>query len=268
KFWKDTKGAVTVFVTLLLIPAILVSGTAVDLARIHTARSIVQDANQLAANSLLTQYNAMLQDIYGLYAVMESDPILGDMLNEYIDVAVFGEEWQDRQLGSFQLFYGSDIENVTVTPASTQNLRNPEVLRRQIEEYAKFRAPVIIINEIFERIDKFKKVKVDSEIIELKMEIDERVKEIDEIYEELYNVINNINKYPDDEKKTFEAVNNNLAAINSQFKELKNTRDAWTSAFNGGNSEDMDDLSVKYEGIKRNIINLVRGGNVSQGWNN
>ena len=63
KLIKDAKGAVTVFITLLLIPAILVSGTAVDLARLHTARSILQDANQLAANSVLTQYNALLYDI-------------------------------------------------------------------------------------------------------------------------------------------------------------------------------------------------------------
>jgi len=57
---KNTQGAVTVFVTLLLIPAVLISGTAVDLTRIYTARSIVQDANQLAANSVLSQYNALL----------------------------------------------------------------------------------------------------------------------------------------------------------------------------------------------------------------
>ena len=69
-FFKNNRGSVTVFVTLLLIPSILVTGTAVDLSRIHTARSIVQDANQLAANSLLTQYEAMVQDIYGLYGIM------------------------------------------------------------------------------------------------------------------------------------------------------------------------------------------------------
>ena len=91
KCFKDTKGAVTVFVTLLLIPAILISGSAVDLSRILTARSVMQDANQLASNSVLTQYNALLQDLYGLFGVAEDDPILGDLLDDYIKVAVFGE---------------------------------------------------------------------------------------------------------------------------------------------------------------------------------
>lgn len=71
---RDCKGAVTVFVTLLLIPAVLVSGTGVDLARLYTARSILHDANQLAANSVLASYDALLQDLYGLYGVMKDDP--------------------------------------------------------------------------------------------------------------------------------------------------------------------------------------------------
>ena len=52
KLLHNCTGAVTVFVTLLLIPAVLVSGTGVDIARIYTARSVLQDGNQLAANSV------------------------------------------------------------------------------------------------------------------------------------------------------------------------------------------------------------------------
>ena len=63
RFFHNCKGAVTVMVTLLLIPAILVSGTGVDLARIYAARSVVQDANQLAANSVLASYEALLHDL-------------------------------------------------------------------------------------------------------------------------------------------------------------------------------------------------------------
>lgn len=106
---RDCKGAVTVFVTLLLIPAVLVSGTGVDLARLYTARSILHDANQLAANSVLASYDALLQDLYGLYGVMKDDPEFAAMVDEYIQVAVFGEDWVDREAGTFQLFYGSEL---------------------------------------------------------------------------------------------------------------------------------------------------------------
>lgn len=266
RFLKNTKGAVTVIVTLLLIPAMLVSGTAVDLARIHTARSIVQDANQLAANSVLTQYDAMLQDIYGLYGVMESDPILGDMLNEYIRVTIFGEGRQDKQLGTFQLFYGAGLQPTTVSLVDDQNLRNPAVLRRQIEEYAKFRAPVIVVNEIWDRLAKLEKVKADSDVIEQKLEIDEKFDDIDHLYKEIYNLINEINSYPSSEKSAFESINKILTDINAEMKELKKTRDDWTDAFDASDINLMRDLRLKYDEIKENIRSLVDGGDVGNGW--
>ena len=117
KLRRDCRGAVTVFVTLLLIPAVLVSGTGVDLARLYTARSIVHDANQLAANSALASYDALLQDLYGLYGIMKDDPEFATMVDEYIQVAVFGEDWTDRGQGTFQLFYGSDLIPGEITPA-------------------------------------------------------------------------------------------------------------------------------------------------------
>jgi hypothetical protein len=180
-FLKNSRGAVTVFVTLLLIPAILVSGTAVDLARIHAARSILHDSNQLAGNALLTQYNALLYSIYGLFGIAEDDPILWELLNSYISVSVFGEESQDRSLGTLQVFYGADLSMEEVRFADEKNLRNSEVLRRQIEEYMKFRAPVIIISEFLDVLDG-SKIKEDAEVIDDKLSIESAITEMYEKY--------------------------------------------------------------------------------------
>lgn len=144
KIKNDCAGAVTVLVTLLLIPAVLISGTGVDLARAYAAKSIVQDANQLAGNSALASYDAMLQDLYGLFAMSVKDEEFAGMVNRYIQTAIFGEEWKDTGPGTFQLFYGSDIQSTEITAAGGQNLDNPDVLRRQIEDYAKYRAPKVM----------------------------------------------------------------------------------------------------------------------------
>ena len=194
---RDCKGAVTVFVTLLLIPAVLVSGTGVDLARLYTARSILHDANQLAANSVLASYDALLQDLYGLYGVMKDDPEFAAMVDEYIQVAVFGEDWVDREAGTFQLFYGSELIPGDVTPAEGKNLANQEVLRRQIEEYAKFRAPAIIVSEILDKLDSFEKVQEDAAVIKDKMEIEDRIEEIDRLYKRIYKSIQYLNGIKD-----------------------------------------------------------------------
>ncbi|GHU93305.1 hypothetical protein FACS1894208_02570 [Clostridia bacterium] len=269
RFWKNCKGAVTVFVTLLLIPAVLISGTAVDLARIYTVRSTVQDANQLAANSILASYNAMIQDIYGLFGVMEDDPVFNDLMSEYIEVAILGENWKDRSMGTFQLFYGSNDVETTVTFASNKNLKNPDVLRRQIEEYAKYRAPVIIAERIVDILDSFDKIKEDAEIIKDKMDIDDDIEDIEKQYKKVYDKINEINDgYQAIENSAFESINEYLRQIREQIVALQNTRDDWTTANNNGETDKANDLESKYTDIMTNIKSLINGGTVKTGWLN
>ena len=161
RFLKNSKGAVTVIVTLLLIPSILVSGTAVDVARIYSAKSIVQDANSLGANAAMAQYNALLKDLYGLYGI--EDTKLQSMVNDYIKIALFGDSNTNKGMGTFQPFYGSD-SSLSISVSSEHNLGELEILQRQIEEYMALRAPVVIADDIMDIIDSMKKVSADANV--------------------------------------------------------------------------------------------------------
>ena len=263
---RDCKGAVTVFVTLLLIPAVLVSGTGVDLARLYTARSILHDANQLAANSVLASYDALLQDLYGLYGVMKDDPEFAAMVDEYIQVAVFGEDWVDREAGTFQLFYGSELIPGDVTPAEGKNLANQEVLRRQIEEYAKFRAPAIIVSEILDKLDSFEKVQEDAAVIKDKMEIEDRIEEIDRLYKRIYKSIQYLNGIKDYEASAMESVNAYIDALEDEIDYLYTTRSDYTEAVLNEQEEKAADYEAKYERHILNIQALIKGGTYFKGW--
>ena len=268
KLIKNSKGAVTVFVTLLLIPAMLVSGTAVDLARIHTARSIIQDANQLAANSVLTQYNALLNDLYGLFGVAKDDPILGQLLDEYIKVSVFGGSGQDRSLGTLQLFYGSNISLDEPLFADEKNLRNEEVLRQQIEEYMKFRGPVIIVQDMLELLGS-STFKEDTGVINDKLEIESAIADIYEKYKELYDAIAAADKCDQVSGGivggTVGTVSSSLDLIRQQFISLKACYEAWE---NTENPTIKNDLAVKYIAILINIRGRTIGGEVGSNWSN
>ena len=245
KFIGNTKGAVTVFITLLLIPAMLISGTAVDLARIHTARSIVQDANQLAANSVLTQYDALLHDLYGLFGVMADDPVLAEMINEYIEIAVFGGDWYDKGIGTLQLFYGCNLQPAELAPAPNKNLRNEDVLRRQIEDYMKFRGPVIIVKEFLDALSD-NKLKEDTKIIENKLDIDTSIADIYDLYKRLYDAIIDANKCNQAiggiAGGYFGTVSSTLTYIHQQFSDLLACYEAWERA---EEPEDPEDFNVK-----------------------
>lgn len=268
--FRNNKGGVTVFVTLMLIPMILISGSAVDLARVYAARSILQDANQLAGNAILSQYYSALQDVYGLYGVMEEDPILGDMLREYIQLSVFGEEEENSPMGTFRLFYG-ETPDVGYSVDKLKNLGQAEVLRRQIEEYAKFRAPAIIMSEILERLDKFNTLAKDAEVIKQKLEVDERISELEEIYMEIYENIQEVHKYLEYEKEAFALLNADLGEIKREFDALHSTREEYHRLKNSAEEElskqdRLKDLEEKLQKIMENIKALVEGGSVQSGW--
>ena len=268
RFFRNTKGAVTVFVSLLMIPAILISGTAVDLARMHTARSSLQNANQLAANATLTQYNALLNDIYGLFGIMEDDPILFGMLIEYINVSVFGGDDQDRGLGTFQPFHGSNLQAPEVSFAQYQNLGNSEVLRQQILEYTALRAPYVLLEDIkiLKIVDSFGTLLADARAIDIKMHIEDELEELDRRYQRIYNQINTVNSRIDDVNALTPQVNPILDSIKVQLDLLVATRARWTTARDNGDSYLMGDLTRKYNGILGNISALTGGGSIVSDW--
>ncbi|MCL2068887.1 MAG: DUF5702 domain-containing protein, partial [Oscillospiraceae bacterium] len=238
KFKRDSRGVVTVMVTLLLIPAVLISGTAVDLARIHTSRSVLHNANQLAANTVMTQYDAMIKDLYGLYGIMEDDPVLAELLDEYIMVAVFGTGEETAGLGTFQMLGGTPRDSVknTLTPHPVQHLRNPEVIRRQIEEYMKFRAPTVIMNDLFGKIEQFTKIKNDAEAIKDKLDIDDKFSELGELYEELFLRLRFNDHYLTGgntkglEADIFRDINATMGTVNSYFKSMLSNRNTYMNA--------------------------------------
>lgn len=219
KLWKNCKGAVTVMVTLLLIPAVLITGTGVDMARIYVARSTLQDANQLASNSLLANYDALLQDLYGLFGLMQEDSDFADLVDQYIKAAIFTQE-QDNSMGTFNLFYGSTTAGSSITTVGGKNLSNPDVLRRQIEEYAKFRAPAIVAELLLEKLNTFEKVKEDAKVIKKKMEVDDKIEELDEHYRKLYHEIVDLDKCRSAEEKILADVTLTAQAMQGHFHQM------------------------------------------------
>ena len=268
RFMKNTKGAVTVFVTLLLIPAMLVSGTAVDIARIHTARGILRDANQLAANSVLTQYNTLLHDLYGVFGIAKDDPILASLLDDYIRVSVFGEEARESPPGTLHLFYGSDLEMDGPLFVASKNLRDEDVLRRQIEEYMKFRGPVIIVKEILDALQG-NKIKEDTEVIDDKLKIDSAIADLYDKYKELYEAIIEadmvIPAIGGLAGITVGPVSTVLGSIQTRFVHLKDVYSQWE---NEEDEEKKAEHEAHYQAILEVIEILTIGGQAGNTWSN
>ena len=257
KFLSNCKGAVTVMVTLMLIPAILVSGTAVDAARIYTTRNAVQNANQLAANASLASYNALLKDLYGLYGFMTDDPELADMIDEYIKITIFGK---DPDKGTFRSFIGS---NATATDMDySGNLRDTEVLKLQILEYMKFRGPAILLGKLLGSLDsdRLRYLEQDSAVLDTKKEIDDSMEEVLKKYRELYYAILQADSVRVKQENNnysvgtpFSKITEELEGIRDDFAELVATREEYSAL--PLNDSRKEGVSLKYDSILAAISN-------------
>ena len=278
KFFQNCRGAVTVMVTLLLIPAVLITGTGVDIARILAARSILQDANQLAANAVLTEYDALLQDLYGLFGIMCTDHDFASMIDDYVEYAILGDEDREKGLSTFQVFYGSNVETSGVTPADQKVLSRPEVLRRQIEEYSKFRAPAIVVEEILDLLDTFEKAQADAEAIQTKLEVDDQVEEVDKVYRDIYECTQYLETCIDVQNTAASEINGYLNDIYQEFRGMHSLRSRYTSAMRNYQAaladedgaalantywEEAQKLSSLYEVRMDNVHALISGGSVT-----
>jgi len=58
-FYKNN-GAITVFLSLILVPILLLSCIAVDAIRIYGAKAIVGDSTELTLNTALASYDKVL----------------------------------------------------------------------------------------------------------------------------------------------------------------------------------------------------------------
>ena len=60
------KGAVSVFLVIILIPCIVISGIFVDLSRVKLSQGVATSSADLALNSLMANYDKDLSEFYGL----------------------------------------------------------------------------------------------------------------------------------------------------------------------------------------------------------
>lgn len=207
KLCERSKGAISVFLTLILIPTFIFSGVLVDGSRILGAKNLISGAGELALNGALSNYHEELNKTYGLLAMAstaeEVDDILQDFFETTLNYSGLHKEDVSKALVYLELvdgsFYTSNI------PGS--EIFQTEVLRQEILEYMKYRAPVTGFNRgikdnlaPLENIEKEKnaadgQLQFEREMKDLQKIFDEIKKRTDELQDEIYSMIYDKNGY-------------------------------------------------------------------------
>ena len=68
-FFRKTKGSISIFLCLIMLPMVTYATMIIDASRLQAAKSAISGAGDLTMNAALSEYDQVLKDMYGLFAI-------------------------------------------------------------------------------------------------------------------------------------------------------------------------------------------------------
>lgn len=192
KLIRKSRGAISIFLVIILVPIITVTSLFVDASRMYLSKTVIDSAGDLAMNTALAQYDAQLNDYYGLMASAQSIPDFKQKVEGYLEKSInsqsvnndyyssvvnqikdaFDMDANGESAISDLLDISLDKESFSIAPISNSGLDNPAVLKTQIVDFMKYRAPINTIAELFDNLKKVSKAsenkKEEAELLDKK----------------------------------------------------------------------------------------------------
>lgn len=197
---SELNGSITIFLTLILVPCVVCVCLFIDLARFEYVTYKIESSSDLALNAAMTQYNGLLQDMYGLFGI-ENDEKLEESIQHYFILNL--DENHQLSDKSCQKVKGSNVDiyqintqptlcSITGGGVSGNHLAQPIVLKEQIVEFMKYIAPYNLLSkseDIFKQLEHIKSIPNDSRAIRVKNKIDKSMSELDSLLQDLNKVV-------------------------------------------------------------------------------
>ena len=207
---QEVQGAVSILLVVIMVPLMVLSALMVDTARYSLSKSMVASAGDLAMNAALADYDTILKDVYGLFAMSQADDVEQNVKRYFEDTlvsyGVVGKEdagaYVESLLGALyqsMVLDGTeaanfmsmtvDMDRTRVEKVQDSSLANAAVLEKQIVEYMKYRGPVDFGLSFFDSLSAFTKVEEQTTVIESQVKAQEEMGDVAEANSRLYQDI-------------------------------------------------------------------------------
>lgn len=140
------RGAISIFMVIVLMASFLFGGFFIDASRILTAERMLNNAMNAAARSVLAEYDSKLIGEYGLYGFDNEKAKKTFSRYLYSNLALT----EDENLNLFQF----EIDESTLMATGSAPTMDDVVLKRQITEYSKYSAPINITVDLVDKLSK------------------------------------------------------------------------------------------------------------------
>lgn len=187
----------------------LFAGTIVDLSRVNSANVVLSGASDLTMNAALSDYNEILKDVYGIFAMSATEDDLTNNLERYFNNSLSNISDLDttdsytrdyiNSLTSWLSTAGSEgsadfdtlinLTNATcdVSYVGGSEVYHSNILKRQILEYMKYRGVVAVSQELINKFSGFSGFDKQSKAIKAKMNYEKELEKVGDSCQTAYN---------------------------------------------------------------------------------
>lgn len=224
KFCRDNKAYISILLCIVLLPMVTYASMIIDASRLQSARVVAQSAGDLAINAAMSEYDQVLQDMYGLFANAKSKEEIEPAIRNYFEETISGkihysetddgkkvqkfandltnfvmngENISEDELTNFlelQLSQDENVKGFEFAPIEDSKITNPAIMKAQIIDYMKYKGPVSVGNNLLNKLGFLKDAENQSKAIQQKIELSEKVADLGDPMKEAYNAIVEYNK--------------------------------------------------------------------------
>ena len=215
KFVHKNKGSISIFLCIILFPMITYCTLIIDASRMQACRTQLQSAGDLTMNAALSEYEKILEDMYGLFAISDDPAVLKPALQNYFYETISGklnsegsvnaecdqyiQKWTNdltdlifsdgMSENDISNFMSMTLESFEYSPVEESRVSNPMVMKSQIIDYMKYKGPVSVVTGLMTKIGLLKDSSNQVNATEKKIEYAQKVQELDDPMKKIWDAL-------------------------------------------------------------------------------
>lgn len=186
KICEKNKGAISVFLTLILLPTFIFGGVIIDGSRILGAKNIISGAGDLAMNGALSNYHEELNKAYGLLAMASTATEIEDIMQDFFETSLNASGVSKEDFNKALVYLELMDEDFSVSNIIGTEIYETEVLKQEVLEYMKYRAPVTLVNRgINDKLASLKNIEKERKAADTQLKFESELDDMQKLFDEL-----------------------------------------------------------------------------------
>lgn len=202
RFFRKNQGIITVFVVLIMVPVVVITGLMVDIARAKLFAAQVAMSSDFYGEAILSEYDNVLKELYGLFSVTQNDKGK-DAIKTYASYMGYSFDPAKGDSGlTGSMFYNSADFDFSYEVIELSRLSNENVLLTQVADYMEFRVIPQVMDEagkfdggIFKMLDEFGQMESNNEAVSAANKLCDETDKLTKAIKNFYEALEKVRKY-------------------------------------------------------------------------